>query len=213
MTPIHNSRRKKKNNKSRTGKKEVKRPRIYELGEIFDEHIKCEFEKHDVKAVMKTMVKEPYVHHVPALTGGIGYLGVYNFYKDEFINRMPADTKLVRISRTIGKDQVVDELILNFTHDREIDFMLPGVPPTGKHVEIPHVVIMKFNRGKIEHEHIYWDQASLLTQIGLLDSQRLPVTGIEQARMLLELQRGTKFCSAPGESPHSNGLVWFQSTS
>jgi carboxymethylenebutenolidase len=141
---------------------------------------------------MKTMVKEPYVHHIPVLTGGFGYDGVYNFYKDEFIGKMPTDTKFVRVSRTIGKDQVVDELILSFTHDREIEFMLPGIPPTGKYVELPHVVVMKFNESKIAHEHIYWDQASLLVQIGLLDPKHLPVSGIEQARMLTEIQKGLR---------------------
>ena len=160
-----------------------------DLGAIFDKHIKCEFEDHDVDATMKTMVKEPYVHHVPTLTGGIGYAGVYSFYKNDFVGKMPADTKIVHVSRTVGKDQVVDELILSFTHDREIKVMLPGIPPTGKHVELPHVLIMKFDRddNKIAHEHIYWDQASLLTQIGLLDSKSLPVYGIEQTRKLLEL--------------------------
>jgi carboxymethylenebutenolidase len=160
------------------------------LGTIFDEHIKCEFEKHDVKATMKTMVRGPYVHHIPVLTGGIGYNEVYNFYKNDFVGKMPDDTKIEHLSRTIGKDQVVDELILSFTHDKEIKFMLPGIPPTGKYVELPHVVIMKFNGNKIEHEHIYWDQASLLAQIGLLDPKKLPViTGIEQAKMLTILQK------------------------
>jgi carboxymethylenebutenolidase len=160
------------------------------LGTIFDEHIKCEFEKHDVKATMKTMVREPYVHHIPVLTGGIGYNEVYYFYKNDFVGKMPDDTKIEHLSRTIGKDQVVDELILSFTHDKEIKFMLPGIPPTGKYVELPHVVIMKFNGNKIEHEHIYWDQASLLAQIGLLDPKKLPViTGIEQAKMLTILQK------------------------
>ena len=115
------------------------------LGAIFDKHVKCEFEDHDVDATMKTMVKEPYVHHVPTLTGGIGYDGVYNFYKNDFVGKMPADTKIVRVSRTVGRDQVVDELIISFTHDREIKIMLPGIPPTGKHVELAHVVVMKFN--------------------------------------------------------------------
>jgi carboxymethylenebutenolidase len=188
MAPALNGKGKKKSNKRQTVRSNVKCPPMYKLGEVLDEHIKCEFEKHDVEATMKTMVKEPYVHHVPALTGGIGYVGVYNFYNDEFINKMPDDTKFVRISRTIGKDQVVDEFILSFTHDRELDFMLPRIPPTGKYIELPYVVITKFNRGKIEHEHIYWDQASLLVQVGLLDSQRLPVSGIEQARMLMQIQ-------------------------
>lgn len=188
MAPALNGKGKKKSNKRQTVRSNVKCPPMYKLGEVLDEHIKCEFEKHDVEATMKTMVKEPYVHHVPAQTGGIGYVGVYNFYNDEFINKMPDDTKFVRISRTIGKDQVVDEFILSFTHDRELDFMLPRIPPTGKYIELPYVVITKFNRGKIEHEHIYWDQASLLVQVGLLDSQRLPVSGIEQARMLMQIQ-------------------------
>ncbi len=150
---------------------------------IFDKHVKSEFEDHDVDATMKTMVKEPYVHHIPTLTGGVGYDGVYNFYKNDFVGKMPDDTKIVRVSRTVGKDQVVDELIISFTHDREIKIMLPGIPPTGKHVELAHVVVMKFDdNNKISHEHIYWDQASLLVQIGLLDSSSLPVYGIEQTR-------------------------------
>ena len=142
---------------------------------------------------MKTMVKEPHVHHVPTLTGGIGYDGVYNFYKNDFVGKIPADTKIARVSRTVGKYQVVDEIILSFTHNREIKIMLPGIPPTGKHVELPHVVVMKFDGdNKIAHEHIYWDQASLLAQIGLLDSKSLPVYGIEQTRKLLELSSQQK---------------------
>lgn len=158
------------------------------LGAIFDKHVKYEFEDYDVGATMSTMVAEPYVHNVSTLTGGVGYNGVYRFYKDHFIGKMPPDTKVVRVSRTVGKDQVVDELILSFTHDREI-YMLPGMPPTGKYVELPHVVVMKFKGGKIAHEHIYWDQASLLVQIGLLDPNKLPVTGIEQARRLIQMSK------------------------
>jgi carboxymethylenebutenolidase len=159
------------------------------LSVVFDRHIKHEFEDHDVDATMQTMIKEPYVHHVPMMTGGVGYQGVYNFYKNHFIGKMPADTKTVRISRTIGKDQVVDELIISFTHDREVEYMLPGVSPTGKYITLPHVVIMNFKDGRIVHEHIYWDQASLLVQVGLLDPRLLPVTGQEQAKRLLELSQ------------------------
>lgn len=159
------------------------------LGVVFDRHIKHEFEDHDVDATMQTMTKEPYVHHVPMMTGGVGYQAVYNFYKNHFIGKMPADTKIVRISRTIGKDQVVDELIISFTHDREVEYMLPGVSPTGKYIMLPHVVIMNFKDGKIAHEHIYWDQASLLVQVGLLDPGLLPVRGQEQAKRLLELSQ------------------------
>ena len=176
--------RKKKNNKT----KSIKRKR-YSLGAVFDKHIKHEFQNHDVDATMKTMAGEPYVHHVPMMTGGIGYDSVYNFYKNHFVGKMPDDTKIERISRTVGKDQVVDEIILKFTHTREIEYMIPGISPTGKYVEIPHVVVMKFAGNKIAHEHIYWDQASVLVQIGVLDTNtnNLPAKGIEQSRKLQEL--------------------------
>ncbi|MFL6440610.1 MAG: ester cyclase [Nitrososphaeraceae archaeon] len=174
------------NNTDKKSEKHNKTKR-YSLGAIFDKHIKCEFQDHDVDATMKTMVEEPYVHHVPMMTGGRGYDEVYNFYKNHFVGKMPDDIKVERISRTVGKDQVVDELILKFTHDREIDYLIPGIAPTGKYVELPHVVVMKFVDNKIAHEHIYWDQASLLAQIGLLDANNLPVKAVEQSRKLQEL--------------------------
>jgi len=164
----------------------VKRPN--NLGDIFDKHLEFEFDKENVDATMTTMTEDPYVHHVPTLTGGRGN-GVYNFYKNHFIGKMPKDLKITNVSRTVGKDQVVDELVISFTHDAEIDYLLPGVAPTGKYVEIPHVVVMKFKNNKISHEHIYWDQASVLVQIGLLKSENMPITGIEQTRKLLELSQ------------------------
>ena len=157
------------------------------LGNILDRHVKFEFEDKDVESTMKTMVKEPHVHHVPVMTGGIGYRNVYNFYKNDFVGKMPEDVKITRISRTVGRNQVVDELILSFTHDIEIKSMIPGIQPTGKYVELPHVVVMKFRGNKIVHEHIYWDQASLLTQIGILNPKSLPISGIEQSQKLKEL--------------------------
>ena len=156
---------------------------------IFSTSIEFEFDKEDVDATMTTMTEDPYVHHIPTLAGGVGYNGVYNFYTNHFVGKMPKDWKIINVSRTVGKDQVVDELIISFTHDREIDYLLPGIAPTGKYVEIPHVVIMKFKNNKISHEHIYWDQASVLVQIGLFDSDGLPVTGIQQTNKLAELSK------------------------
>jgi len=157
-----------------------------DLGSVFDAHVKHEFVDHDVNATMRTMVTEPYLLHVPTLTGGNGAAEVRGFYERHFVGKWPTDTQVSQISRTVGTNQVVDELLLRFTHDMPLAFMLPGVPPTGKRVELPVVVVMKFKDGKIAHEHIYWDQASLLVQIGLLDSDTLPVVGAEQARTLLD---------------------------
>lgn len=156
------------------------------LGAIFDAHVKHEFVDHDVNATMQTMTQEPYLLHVPTLTGGAGSSDVRRFYEAYFVGKWPADTTVSQISRTVGDNQVVDELILRFTHDVSLAFMLPSVPPTGKSVELPVVVVMKFEAGKIAHEHIYWDQASLLVQVGLLDPKTLPVIGVNQARTLLD---------------------------
>ena len=117
------------------------------LGVIFDKHVKHEFVDRDVDATMKTMGKEPYVHIVATFRGWRGNKGVYEFYKNHFVGKMPPDTNVTKISRTVGKDQVVEELILSFTYDREIDFMLPGVKQIGEYVELPHVVVMRFRDG------------------------------------------------------------------
>jgi carboxymethylenebutenolidase len=167
----------------------MKPSRKPDLGAVFDLHVKCEFEDHDVDATMRTMVDDPYVHNVPVLKGGYGREGVYDFYRRHFVGKMPADTRVEPISRTVGSDCAIDELIVCFTHDIAIDYLLPGIAPTGKYVELPHVVIMKFEDGKVAYEHIYWDQACLLAQVGLIDSRKLPVTGKEQAARLRELTR------------------------
>lgn len=154
------------------------------LGDVFDAHVKHEFVDHDVDATMQTMTPHPYLLHLPTLTGGDDAAAVREFYQRYFVGKWPPDTKVTRISRTIGADQVVDELIVTFTHNAPLEFMLPGVQPTGRYVELPTVVVMKFENGKIAHEHIYWDQGSLLAQIGLIDATTLPVIGSEQAAAL-----------------------------
>lgn len=168
----------------RTAMADHQEPGSGNLGAVFDAHVKHEFVDHDVDATMQTMVAEPYLLHVPTMTGGAGAEEVRRFYTRYFVGKWPADTKVTRVSRTVGQDQVVDELIVSFTHDIQLDFMLPGVPPTGKRVELPLVVVMKFEGGKIAHEHIYWDQASLLVQAGLLDPKTLPAVGVEQTRAM-----------------------------
>jgi carboxymethylenebutenolidase len=160
-----------------------------DLAAVFDEHLRCEFELGDAEATMATMSPDPYLHHVPMLTGGRGHDEVFRFYRDLFIPSWPADTETTPISRTVGADQLVDELIVAFTHDRDMPFMLHGVEPTGCRVELPHVVVIGFEHGKIHHEHVYWDQASLLVQIGLLQPGETPAIGKEQATRLKELQR------------------------
>jgi carboxymethylenebutenolidase len=153
---------------------------------VFDEHLRDEFELHDAAATMMTMSDKPHLYHLPTMAGGTGRDEIFAFYRDHFVTKWPKDTTATRVSRTIGEDQLVDELVMHFTHDTVMDALLPGVAPTGKRVALPVVVVVKFEGGKVAHEHIYWDQACLLVQVGLLDRSKLPVTGAEQAQNLLD---------------------------
>lgn len=156
------------------------------MADLWDAHTRGEFQAHSVEDTMDTMTADPSVNHVPVMTGGTGYDGVREFYTKHFIPKQAPDTELTFVSRTIGENQLVDELIFKCTHTVEMDWMLPGIPPTGKRVEYPVVVVVGFRDGKIASERIYWDQASVLVQVGLIDPESLPVTGIEASRKVLD---------------------------
>lgn len=153
---------------------------------MFDEHLRDEFVLFDAAATMETMSEQPHVYHLPTLAGGNGRDETFQFYRDHFVSKWPKDTTATRVSRTIGEEQLVDELVMHFTHDTMMDALLPGVAPTGRTVSLPVVVVVKFSGGKVAHEHIYWDQACLLRQIGVLDRPDLPIAGVEQAKNLLD---------------------------
>jgi hypothetical protein len=157
-----------------------------------------EFSKKDADATMQTMVERPYVNHVPTLTGGVGQKDLHRFYDEYFIPGNPPSLKMKLVSRTIGSDKIVDEIFVTFDHTEEMPWILPSLPPTNKHVEVALVSVVCIRGGKVYHEHIYWDQASVLVQIGLLDPknvptsgqdlgiERLPVAGAESARKVLD---------------------------
>lgn len=161
-------------------------PRQQQLVDIWERHIAAEFQTHSLEETLATMVAEPAVNHVPILTGGTGAAEIRHFYGTYFIPCQPADATFVFVSRTVGRDRLVDELIHKFTHDIAMPWLLPGVPPTGRSVELAVIVVVEFEKDKIARERIYWDQASLLVQIGLLDPRGLPVRGREVARKLLD---------------------------
>jgi carboxymethylenebutenolidase len=155
------------------------------LSDLWEEHMRYEFVTQNTEDTLATMVEDAYVNHIPVLTGGIGRDELREFYSKRFIPQMPPDTEMLPISRTIGTDQVVDEMVVKFTHTIRMDWMLPGIAPTGKRVEIAMVAVVRFRDSKLAHEHIYWDQASVLVQLGLLDDRSLPVAGRETASKAL----------------------------
>ena len=156
------------------------------LRQLWEEHVRHEFTTHNTEETLATMVEDAYVNHIPVLTGGVGKDQLREFYSKRFIPQMPPDTEMIPVSRTIGSNQLVDEMVFKFTHTIRMDWMLPGVAPTGRRVEVPLVAIVHFREGKLAHEHIYWDQASVLLQLGLLEATTLPVAGIESARKVLD---------------------------
>ena len=164
--------------------------------DIWERHMAAEFATKSIEATMATMTSQPFVNHVPVMTGGVGNSEVRQFYVAHFIGAHAPDTTIVPIARTVGTDRIVDEIIFKFTHTIDMPWILPGVPPTGKRVEVAIVVVVQFEGGKIAGERIYWDQASVLAQVGLIDAATLPATGIEASRKVLD----------PAKEP-SNGLI------
>ncbi|KAK4643931.1 hypothetical protein QC761_300300 [Podospora bellae-mahoneyi] len=168
----------------------------FDLEAIWDEHTRFEFEDRSVEETMKTMVDEPYVNHVPTLTGGIGRAALTRFYRDHFIFSNPDDAKLELVSRTVGIDRVVDEFLFQCTHTRTIDWLIPGIPPTGRKLSVPMTSIVNIRGDKLYHEHIGWDQGTVLRQLGLLPEYlpfpgtqleyRVPVAGIETSSKMVD---------------------------
>lgn len=155
-------------------------------------------ERASMSIVTNMTQNSPHVSIIPTLQGGVGRKKLEEFYREFFVPSLVEDFKIRLVSRTVGVERVVDEMVVSFTHSDEIDWILPGVQPTDKFVEIPMVSIVAIRGGKLVSEHMYWDQASVLVQVGLLDPKvvpkqfkskslkRLPVAGVEAAKQLVE---------------------------
>jgi carboxymethylenebutenolidase len=153
---------------------------------VFAQHMDAELDG-DLDRTLATMSPDPHLVNVPTMVGGAGPDGVRRFYDRRLIGQFfPPDVEFVTVSRTHGEGTLVDELVISFTHTTKIDWMLPGVEPTGKPVTVAFVVIVGIEDGKVAYEHIHWDQATVLVQLGLLDPTNLPVAGAEAAAKLLD---------------------------
>lgn len=152
---------------------------------LWDKHLESEFAHKSPDEAMATMTSNPSVTIVPTMIGGRGAEELYTFYDKHFLNQLPPDLEVLPVSRTIGAERVVDELVLRFTHTVQMDWVLPGVPPTGKRIEFAMVVVVSFEGDKIKAENAYWDNATILKQAGLISDPKLPILGAESARNLL----------------------------
>jgi carboxymethylenebutenolidase len=167
-----------------TAERKQSEPRANAMTDQWDLHLASEFMAKSTEETMATMTATPRVNVVPLMVGALDAPELRVFYSKHFLNQLPPDIETVPISRTVGHDRVVDELVLRFTHSIQMDWILPGVPPTNRRIEVPMVVIVQFDKRKIAHEHLYWDMGSILLQAGLIDPS-LPVRGADSARQVL----------------------------
>lgn len=158
-----------------------------EMVDLWQQHVFAEFVQKDPEAALATMTEDAHVLLIPSGLGGWGKEGVRRFYAESFIPSIPPDITPLPISQTVGTDRLVEEAIYRFTHTIAMDWMLPGIAPTNKPVELVLVGIIEFRHGKIASEHLYWDQASVLAQLGVIPAGTPGVGGSESNRRLREL--------------------------
>jgi carboxymethylenebutenolidase len=123
---------------------------------------------------------------IPSGTGGTGKEGVRDLYANHFLPHIPPDIELVPIAEIVAQDRIVEEYVVRFTHTLKMDWMLPGVPATGRKVEFGLVIIIQFEQSKVASERFYWDQATVLSQLGVLDTP-VAAAGIVSAAKLVKL--------------------------
>jgi carboxymethylenebutenolidase len=157
------------------------------LVDAWEAHTAAEFELKDADAALAMMTDEPTLVHVPVGTGAVGRDALRAFYADVFIPQCPDDMGLRLLTRTVdvARGRLVDEFIVHFTHTLQMEWLVPGVAPTGRPVEVPHVAVIAFEGDKIASEHIYWDQGSMLRQLGVLGDD-LPVLGADAPDRVLD---------------------------
>lgn len=156
------------------------------LIDVWEAHTAAEIEQKDADAAIATMTDHPVLIHVPVNTGATGKNELRKFYKEIFIPQMPPDFSMQLLSRSVGQNRLIDEFVLRFTHTIRMDWFAPGIDATGRRLVVPHVAVISYENGKISSEHIYWDQATVLTQMGLL-KESLPVIGASQCDRLLDV--------------------------
>lgn len=157
------------------------------LADIWQQHTMAEFAFRDADAAVTTLTDDAHVLLLPVGTGAVGKEAVRAFYANSFLAQLPPDMEAIPVSRTVGHDRLVDEAVYRFTHSLQMDWFLPGVPATGKRLEFAMVGIIQFRDGLISQEHLYWDHAGVLAQLGLIQPTVGGVQGADAARRLLEL--------------------------
>lgn len=135
---------------------------------LWNDHITGEFGTKDVELALSTMVDDASVMHMPTRSGGKGKAELRPYYRDMFIPSIPEQWEHTVTNRVMTENTIVEEATVRLVHSKQMEWFLPGVPPTGKTIDVELVIVIKFREGKMATERIYWDQAAVLRQIGKL---------------------------------------------
>ena len=161
----------------------------------WQQHTYTEFALRDAQAALATMTENPYVLLVPSGAGGEGRTAVLDFYAHSFLPYIPLDLELTPVSRIFGRSHLIEESVVRFTHSVRMNWMLPGLEPTGRRVEFVLVGIVGLQNDRVAYEHLYWDQGTVLSQLGV-PSHPAAKSGIESASALLRLTKRREVASA-----------------
>jgi len=153
----------------------------------WQQHTYAEFVLKDADAALATMAENPYVFMISSGTARVGRAAVREFYANHFLPQIPPDLEITSLSQTFGDNRLVEEMVMRFTDSIEMDWILPGLQTTGRTAEFVLAGVIQFEGGKVAHEHLYWDQATLLSQMGVLDNP-LAAGGVDSAQRLLRLR-------------------------
>ncbi|MET8433328.1 nuclear transport factor 2 family protein [Streptomyces sp900116325] len=156
-----------------------------EMVALWEQHTANEFVVKDADLAVATMVEDASVMHLPTMSGGFGKNYLRGYYRDVFIPGIPQNTTTETVDRSVGSDFLVEEIIMRMPHDQEIPFLLPGLAATGRTVEVPLVVVVKFRDDLMASERLYWDQAAVLAQIGLITAEDLPMADFTEVSRFL----------------------------
>ena len=138
-----------------------------ELEHLWDDHTDALLARRDLAASLTTVAPVPSVLHIPAMTGAVGREALQRFYAEDFLPHLPGDLRLAKISRTVDRFRLVDEMTVSFTHDRELPWLLPGGSPVFRRAEVLAIAVVAFERRRIRSVRVLWDHATLTAQLGI----------------------------------------------
>jgi carboxymethylenebutenolidase len=120
----------------------------------------------DLERAMALVTDDVALSMLPVGSGARGADELRRHLADDVLPHQPADLATRRVSRTGDRWRVVDEELVSFTHDRELPWLLPGLAPTGRRVEVLAISLVTVRQQRVAEHRTLWDHHGLLAQLG-----------------------------------------------